>query len=58
MSSTVQVQKSRWRYLDAYLIDAGAGKSGVASGTPTVTYKKYGRDILLYQSRHLSLGRS
>jgi len=42
MSSTVQVEKSRWRYLDAYLTDAGSGVPGIASSVPVVTFKKYG----------------
>lgn len=42
MSSTVQVEKGRWRYLDAYLTNAGSGVSGIASSVPTVTFKKYG----------------
>jgi len=42
MTTTVQVERGRWRYLDAYLTLAGVGVSGIASSTPVVTYKKYG----------------
>jgi len=42
MSTTVQIEQGRWRYLDARLVSSGAGVASQTDTHVTVAYKKYG----------------
>ena len=41
MSTTVQVEQGRWRYLDARLVSSGAGVASQTDSSVVVAYKKY-----------------